>query len=80
MVRAIDIQEKLLHLIGWEQNYDTSYLKISDALTVCESGFYYQQIHPLLTLQNMYFIALDFKNLTVEELNAEKPYYTANVI
>ena len=34
MVRANDIQEKLLHLIGWEQNYDTSDLKISDALTV----------------------------------------------
>ena len=52
MVRANDIQEKLLHLIGWEQNYDTSDLKISDALTVSESGLYFQQIHPLLTLQN----------------------------
>ena len=46
MVRANDIQEKLLHLIGWEQNYDTSDLKISDALTVSESGLYFQQIHP----------------------------------
>ena len=49
MVRANDIQEKLLRLIGWEQNYDTSDLKISDALTVSESGLYFQQIHPLLT-------------------------------
>ena len=47
MVRANNIQEKLLHLIGWEQNYDTSDLKISDALTVSESGLYFQQIHPL---------------------------------
>lgn len=80
MVRAIDIQEKLLHLIGWEQNYDTSDLKISDALTVSESGLYFQQIHPLLTLQNMSCIAPDFKNMTFEEYNAEKSYSKGNVI
>ena len=67
MVRANDIQEKLLRLIGWEQNYDTSDLKISDALTVSESGLYFQQIHPLLTLQNMSCIAPDFNNITFKE-------------
>lgn len=80
MVRALDIQEKLLHLIGWEQNYDTSDLKISDALTVSESGLYFQQIHPLLTLQNMSCIAPDFKNMTFEEYNAKKSYSKGNVI
>lgn len=80
MVRAIDIQEKLLHLIGWEQNYDTSDLKISDALTVSESGLYFQQIHPLLTLQNMSCIAPDFKNMTFEEYDAEKPYSKGNIV
>lgn len=80
MVRANDIQEKLLHLIGWEQNYDTSDLKISDALTVSESGLYFQQIHPLLTLQSMSCIAPDFKNMTFDEYNAEKPYSKGNVI
>lgn len=80
MVRAIDIQEKLLHLIGWEQNYDTSDLKISDALTVSESGLYFQQIHPLLTLQNLSCIAPDFKNMAFEEYNAGKSYSKGNVI
>ena len=80
MVRAIDIQEKLLHLIGWEQNYDTSDLKISDALTVSESGLYFQQIHPLLTLQSMSCIAPDFKNMTFEEYNAEKAYSKGNIV
>ena len=80
MVRAIDIQEKLLHLIGWEQNYDTSDLKISDALTVSESGLYFQQIHPLLTLQNMSCIAPDFKNMTFEKYNAEKAYSKGNIV
>lgn len=80
MVRALDIQEKLLHLIGWEQNYDTSDLKISDALTVSESGLYFQQIHPLLTLQNMSCIAPDFKNMTFKEYNAEKAYSKGNIV
>lgn len=80
MVRANDIQEKLLHLIGWEQNYDTSDLKISDALTVSESGLYFQQIHPLLTLQNMSCIAPDFKNIIFPEYNSEKEYSKGNVV
>ena len=80
MVRANDIQDKLLHLIGWEQNYDTSDLKISDALTVSESGLYFQQIHPLLTLQNMACIAPDFKNMTFEEYNTEESYSKGNVV
>lgn len=80
MVRAIDIQEKLLHLIGWEQNYDTSDLKISDALTVSESGLYFQQIHPLLTLQNLSCIAPDFKNIEYAEYSPEKPYSKGNII
>lgn len=80
MIRANDIQEKLLHLIGWEQNHDTSDLKISDALTVSESGLYFQQIHPLLTLQNMSCIAPDFKNTTFNEYDSEKEYKKGNIV
>lgn len=80
MVRASDIQDRLLHLIGWEQNYDTSDLKISDALTVSESGLYFQQIHPLLTLQNLACIAPDFKNIAFEEYNTEKSYSKGSVV
>lgn len=80
MVRANDIQDKLLHLIGWEQNYDASDLKISDTLTVSESGLYFQQIHPLLTLQNIAYIAPDFKNMTFEDYNTKKSYSKGNVV
>ena len=80
MVRANDIQDKLLHLIGWEQNYDASDLKISDTLTVSESGIYFQQIHPLLTLQNIACIAPDFKNMTFEDYNTKQSYSKGNVV
>lgn len=80
MVRANDIQENLLHLIGWEQNYDTSDLKISDALTVSESGLYFQQVHPLLTLQNMSCIAPDFKKIAFPEYYSEGTYNKGNIV
>lgn len=80
MVRANDIQEKLLHLIGWEQNYDTQELKIADTLTVSESGLYFQQVHPLLTLQSISSIAPDFKNIVYSEYSNEKHYDKGSIV
>lgn len=80
MFRAADIQDKLLHLIGWEQNYNTSEFKISEALTISESGLYFQQVHPLLTLQNISSIAPDFANIIYPEYDAEVEYLRGNVV
>lgn len=80
MFRADDIQNKLLHLIGWEQNYDTTDLKISNALTTSESGIYFQQIHPLLTLQNIICIAPDFKNIAFNDYSSDVEYKKGNII
>lgn len=80
MIRALDIQEKLLHLVGWEQSYDTSDLKISDALTKSESGVFFQQVHPLLTLQNLSCIAPDFKNTSFPQYSEEVPYKKGNIV
>lgn len=74
MVRAIDIQENLLHLIGWEQNYDTSDLKIASSLTKSESGLYFQQVHPLLTLQNLACVAPDFRGIFSRSFSFDEPY------
>lgn len=79
MVRANDIQNQLLHLIGWEQNY-TSELKISDTLTMSESGIYFQQIHPLLTLENLSSIAPDFSSAVFEEYDSKAQYKTGDII
>lgn len=80
MVRTNDIQDKLLHLVGWEQSYDTTDLKISDTLTLSESGIYFQQIHPLLTLQNMACVAPDFKNVTFPKYSTQKLYSKGNIV
>lgn len=80
MIRADYIQKELLHLVGWKQNYDTTDLKISENLTISESGLYFQQIHPLLTLTSIACIAPDFKNITYPEYNPEKEYSEGNIV
>lgn len=68
MIRAKDIQNKLFGLIGWEQDF-TGAITLSESLTQSESGLYFQQVHPLLTLQNLMSIAPDFKNIDASTYN-----------
>ena len=53
MYRADAIKENFLHLLGWRQNYDTAEFAISDSLTESETGQYFQDMHPLITLDNI---------------------------
>lgn len=80
MIRATDIQNALLHLIGWEQNYDTTDLSIKESLTHSESGLYYQNAHPLLTLQSLASIAPDFKNIEYPPYNEGTKYKKGNIV
>lgn len=52
MYRLIEIQDKLLNLIGWHQSYNPD-KAIDEKLTETESGLYFQDAHPLVTLDNM---------------------------
>lgn len=80
MVRAAEIQEKMLSLVGWEQNYDTSDFRIAEHLTKSESGLYFQGVHPLLTLQNLSCIAPDFKNIEYPAYDDKKLYKKGNIV
>ena len=74
MIRINDLTEQMLHLVGWQQSYDTSEVSVSDNLTQSESGMFFQQIHPLLTLQNLLSIAPDFKNTKYPTHNVNGVY------
>ena len=80
MVRIQEIQEGLLHLIGWRQSYDSNDGVISEALTQSESGLYYQDAHPLLTLQNLQSIAPDFSNISYPVHSSEEAYAKGVVV
>lgn len=81
MVRISEIQDKLIHLIGWKQSYDRNDgTWLSETLTESESGLYYQDVHPLLTLQNLLCIAPDFKNIEYPQHTIESSYKKGEVV
>lgn len=80
MIRVNDIQDKLFHLIGWKQSYDTSEEWISEELTESETGMYFQQVHPLLTLKNIESIAPDFKNVKFPEYDSSAEIRSGSIV
>lgn len=52
MIRVTDIQAALLNVVGWKQSYNPQE-QINDELTQTESGLYFQQAHPMVTLENV---------------------------
>ena len=80
MIRIADIQDKMLHLVGWKHSYDLSDITLSSNLTQTESGMYFQQIHPLLTLDNLRSIAPDFQNFNWQVHDTNKAYKSGEVV
>lgn len=73
MIRIADIQTALLPLVGWHQDYDPQH-QIDETLTQSESGLYYQDVHPLLTLQNVRSIMPDTFKYQYKEWEADVAY------
>lgn len=80
MIRITDIQEAFVHLVGWRQGDDVNGVTIADNLTESESGIYFQDVHPLLTLENLYSIAPDFKNYDYPEHSIAKEYHKNEIV
>ena len=81
MLRAKYIQDSLLGLVGWKQTDDANPdLLLSSNLLGSESGLYYQQAHPLLTLNNMASIAPDFSDYTKPEYDSTLTYLKGQVV
>ena len=73
MIRIADIKTALLPLVGWHQDYDPQH-QIDETLTQSESGLYYQDVHPLLTLQNVRSIMPDTFKYQYKEWEADVAY------
>jgi len=80
MIRITEIQDKLLHLVGWQQSYNTADIELSAELTKSDSGMYFQQIHPLLTLDNLQSIAPDFKNTVYPAHSSKVTYLKGSIV
>lgn len=62
MYNANSLKTGLIGLIGWRQNIDSSGIQLTD-LTSTSTGLYFNDIHPLLTFDNLVSVAPDFKQL-----------------
>lgn len=82
MIMQFDkIQNALLHVIGWRPDiYDSGEFKLSDNITASESGLYFQDIHPLLTLQNLYSVAPDFNSYSCATYNRNAKYKVGDIV
>jgi len=73
MIRINDIVAALTPLVGWQQDYDPA-KAIDESLTQTESGLYYQQAHPLMTLENIRCIMPDSYDVQYPDWNPAVQY------
>lgn len=79
MYRLQEIQERLSKVVGWEQSYDINN-PIDEKLTESEGGLYYQQCHPLMTLNNIRSMMPDDFIKMYELYDPEKYYAEGNKV
>lgn len=75
MIRLQDIQDKLLNVVGWQEDYNPSNL-IDEDLCLSESGLTFQGAHPLCTLDNVRAIMPDDYLFKYPAWDAESGYMT----
>lgn len=73
MYDVSQIKAGLIGLVGWRQNVDSSGQQLS-SLTLSSSGLYFNDEHPMLTLDNLISIAPDFSRLTYTAWNSGTTY------
>lgn len=79
MLRINEIQKEFSGLVGWRQDYNPN-KQIDEALTVSDSGLYFQDAHPLVTLENMRAIMPDDWQLQFPEWDVDTAYLTGSVV
>ena len=75
MYNASTIKTELIGLLGWRQNEDSSGTQLT-SLTTSSSGQYYNDIHPLLTIDNLLSIAPEYSRLHSGDQSAENTAFT----
>lgn len=75
MIRISDIQSALFPLVGWRQSFSPME-HIGSTLLDSESGLYFQDCHPLMTIENIHAIMPDDYIMQYPEWNAQL-YYSA---
>ena len=79
MIRIEDIKRELAHVVGWEQGLVPKDL-IADELTETESGLYFQEAHPMVTMENLRAVMPEMDVTIYPEWVETEPYKKGAVI
>ena len=79
MIRIEDIKRELDHVVGWEQGLVPKDL-IADELTETESGLYFQEAHPMVTMENLRAVMPEMDVKLYPEWNRYKFYKKGSVV
>ena len=79
MIRIEDIRQGLSHLVGWEQGLVPADL-IADDLTETESGLYFQDAHPMVTMENLRAVMPEMDVRLYPEWNKYKFYKKGSIV
>ena len=72
---ATSIKTGLNGFIGYRQNIDSGGVQISDAqLIASSSGLYYNDVHPLITIDNLLSIAPDYSRVFTTSLDINNSF------
>ncbi len=80
MYRPADLKNGLLNLVGWRQNANTADFTIGASLVTSSSGLYYQDFHPLLTLDNLKAVAPPFDDENYAAWLIDTQYYEGDKV
>lgn len=79
MFNVETIKSEMISMVGWRQNPDPTGEQLFE-LTTSDSGLYFNDEHPMLTLENLYSIAPDFDQYVYPAFDGTKVDYTVGEI
>ena len=74
MFDAATVQTSYLSLIAWRESADTEMPKLSSSLKTTESGLYYNDVHPLISVENLDAIAPNYDAMVASDYAAGTTY------
>lgn len=82
MYTASTIKEAFKTLVGWRQSYDPSVWTLGSDVTTSESGLWFNDIHPQLSIDNLMSVSpkFDDMNLNESEVNAKFTQWVLHVM
>lgn len=79
MIRLKEIQNALIHVVGWEQSINPQQA-IATELTESESGLTFEGAHPMMTIDNMRSVMPNDWGVQYPAWNMLLPYKAGNIV